>query len=75
MTGGNDKTVRIFDVEKTTAKPTSWDHGTKITRACYSADSKQIITGDTEGLLRVWDVASGKVAKKIQLPAAVSCKV
>lgn len=71
-TGGNDKTIRIFDLTKPEADPVTIPHGSAIRKVLWSRDGRQLITGSADKALRVWDVASATCTKEVKLTGEVT---
>lgn len=67
-TGGQDKLLRIFELARVEAGAVKeFAHPKGVRKALWrvSDGGKTIITGCEDGILRVWDVASGTVVKEL----------
>ena len=55
VTGCDDRTVRVWDVD--TAKPIGpvLRHGAGVRMVAFSDDGSQVLTGTTDGKVRFWD--------------------
>ena len=66
MTGGFDKTLRLFDLERPDAAPVEFAGCTsRITKAEFlGEDEMTVVTGEDDGKeVKVWDLRSGSVVK------------
>jgi WD40 repeat protein len=61
VTGGGDKTARVWDVGRGAVVATLPGHQGAVSSAAFSADGSLVATGDAEGAVRVWESASGKL--------------
>jgi WD40 repeat protein/tRNA A-37 threonylcarbamoyl transferase component Bud32 len=59
LTGGADKTTRVWDVATGQPLGAPFEHPEKVTNACWSPDGTRIVTGCHDNQVRVWDVATG----------------
>ncbi|KIJ64825.1 hypothetical protein HYDPIDRAFT_47347, partial [Hydnomerulius pinastri MD-312] len=57
--GGNDKTVRIWDAE--TELLCTLGHESDVTSVHISPDSKRVASGSDDGM-RTWDIETGELA-------------
>jgi WD40 repeat protein len=58
FTGGEDGTVRVWDVETGVEKLTLKGHTGSVTSVAISRDGKRLISGSDDGTVRVWDAVS-----------------
>ncbi|HEX7292750.1 MAG TPA: hypothetical protein VF250_16640 [Conexibacter sp.] len=66
--GGNDGTVRLWDVRTHRGKGLlAPSHRTVIAAVAYSPDGRLLATGGQDGRVRLWDVARGRLDAR-QLP-------
>ena len=47
-------------------------HRTWITAAAFTADGKQVVMGDGDGSIRLWDAETGKEVRRLRVAATVS---
>src|SRR5207247_9691666 len=66
LTGGEDKTMRLWDLEAGKEVRRFEGHEGKVRAVAFSADGKQAASGCVLGdaNLRVWDVETGKEVSK-----------
>jgi hypothetical protein len=65
---GHAGEVRIWDVQRTPAKPLATIHGHKdaILSVAFSPDGSTIATGSYDKLVKVWDAATGKELRTLK---------
>lgn len=71
-TGGGDKLIRVFTVAGITSasEPAlSMPHPDKIRRLLWAPNDTHIVTGSEEGILRLWNVATGACDKTLTVGA------
>lgn len=69
----DDGTIRIWDVDKGTETQTMTLSDRSVVNAlAWAKDGKQLITGDTNGALLVWDPQTGKQQKKTMDQGAIA---
>lgn len=56
VTGGEDKTVRVWDVTSGKALRSFQGHMTKVTAVAVRADGRQVASASDDGAVRVWDL-------------------
>jgi WD40 repeat protein len=64
---GEPKVVKIFELQKGNLVSTLKGHDDKVMLAVFSPDQKAVATLDGAGTIRIWDVATTKVPKRIEL--------
>ncbi|KAF9347819.1 hypothetical protein BGX26_000736, partial [Mortierella sp. AD094] len=57
--GGDDKTVRLWNVETGNCIHTLQGHSKKVTKVIYSPKGDQIASGDDDGTILLWDTRTG----------------
>jgi WD40 repeat protein len=62
VSGGQDGTVRVWDVASGAERLKFEGHSGDVLAASFSPDMKLIASGGRDGTLRLWDVASGRPA-------------
>ena len=63
--GGNDKTVRVWDTTDGTLKMTLIGHGRDISSVLFSRDGRLLFTGSYDKTIRVWNLSTGKEIRKL----------
>lgn len=64
--GAEDKTVKVWDIEKKTTKHTFVGHDLDIYSLDFSSDGRLIVSGSGDKTARVWDMEKGKVRSLLQ---------
>ncbi|KAL2915354.1 hypothetical protein HK105_205219 [Polyrhizophydium stewartii] len=64
-TGGYDKVVRLFDVERGMVAKTFSGHQLSISKAIFSPLGNLIISGSKDNTIKFWDIISGLCIKTI----------
>ena len=59
-TGGEDKTIRLWDVATGQELSTLKGHTDEINAVAFSPDGKRLATGSSDRTIKLWDVASGR---------------
>ena len=59
VSGGEDKTVQLWDTEKRTKHATLKGHREWVTAVAFSADGKTVASGDAGKVIKLWDVNTG----------------
>jgi len=72
LTGGQDKILRIYDLQDPTAAPTELSGHTNTIKTALYTDQNTILSGGQDNTLRIWDTRSGEEVKKIELSSNVS---
>ncbi|KAL1482886.1 hypothetical protein MTO96_013390 [Rhipicephalus appendiculatus] len=73
LTGSNDKSLRIFDINKTDADPTLMKgHTSAIKKVLFLQDEKRIVSASDDKTVRFWDYMSGTEVGKLELSSAPS---
>ncbi|KDO29858.1 hypothetical protein SPRG_19737 [Saprolegnia parasitica CBS 223.65] len=57
--GTSQKSVHVLDVR--TGLASSWGHDAMVNSLYVTSDGQQLITGDSKGWVKTWDVRAGKV--------------
>ena len=58
--GSEDKTVRLWNIEKRSKHATLTGHKEWITAVAFSADGKTVASGDAGKVIKLWDVGTGR---------------
>ncbi|KAH8030954.1 hypothetical protein HPB51_012422 [Rhipicephalus microplus] len=73
LTGSNDKSLRIFDINKTDSDPTVMKgHTSAIKKVLFLQDEKRVVSASDDKTVRFWDCVSGTEVGKLELPSAPS---
>jgi mono/diheme cytochrome c family protein len=64
--GGEDRTVRVWDVASGKERLRLEGHADEVTAVAFSADGRHLISGSGDRTVRVWDVTSGKELRRFQ---------
>jgi WD40 repeat protein len=67
LTGGADKTVRLWDAETGQALQTLDDHEGELLFVAWNGDGRQVLTADLAGMVRLWDVTGSKIVERFKL--------
>jgi WD40 repeat protein len=60
LTGGKDKTIKLFEFPSGRYIRTFAGHLGEITGLTFSPDGKYILSASTDGTTRLWDISTGK---------------
>eukprot|EP00742_Colponemidia_sp_Colp-10_P005419 GILJ01005791.1.p1 GENE.GILJ01005791.1~~GILJ01005791.1.p1 ORF type:complete len:646 (-),score=96.73 GILJ01005791.1:200-2086(-) len=63
VTGGYDKTVRLFDVRTGALVRTFAGHTSSVSRALFNPHGNLIISGSKDSTIKFWDIVSGVCIK------------
>ncbi|MHB8124354.1 MAG: WD40 repeat domain-containing protein [Desulfitobacteriaceae bacterium] len=66
ITGGKDKTAKLWSIETGECIQTLEGHGGYIKSAVFSADSQFVVTGSNDSTAKIWDVNSGECIKTLE---------
>ena len=73
MTGGQEKTLQIFDLEKPEAESIKLEgHTQSVKKALWSSDDSLIISGGQDQQLLFWDTRTLKPVKTVSTKAPVT---
>jgi len=73
LTAGQDKTLRIFDMNKTDSDPQLMEgHTQSVKTALWCKDQTMIISGGGDNVIKVWDSITLKEAKSIPVKASIT---
>ena len=60
VSGGEDKTVQLWNIEKRSKQVTFKTHKEWVTAVAFSADGKTVASGDAGKIIKLWDVLTGR---------------
>jgi serine/threonine protein kinase len=69
---GEDKTVRLWDVETGKELHRLEGHAGRASCVCFTPDGRHVVSGSDDKTVRVWEVASGKEVRRFQHNEAIS---
>jgi len=73
LTAGQDKILRIFDLNKPEAEPQLMEgHSESVKQALLCKDQNIIVSGGGDNVLKVWDVRSLQTVKSIPLKSSIT---
>eukprot|EP00037_Helgoeca_nana_P008541 m.76126 g.76126 ORF g.76126 m.76126 type:complete len:322 (+) comp19005_c0_seq1:19-984(+) len=64
-TGGDDETVKVFDVRSTPDYKFSFDHGSPVTCVALHPNQFELISGDQDGKIVRWDLRANNCAEHL----------
>ena len=72
-TGGDDKTIKLWEVSTKKVIKTLKGHISEVTAVAFSPDGKYIVSGDKEedSSLKLWEVSSGREVRSLEGQLAV----
>jgi WD40 repeat protein len=59
ISGGEDRIVRIWDIEKRAEIQTLVGHKSQVLSVAFSPDGKRVVSGDKDKTIMVWDAIDG----------------
>jgi WD40 repeat protein len=68
-TGGDDRTIRIWDVATATEQRVLRGHTDRIEALAFSPDGARLASASGDGTVRVWDPATGNSVYSFTLPS------
>ena len=61
VSGSNDNTVRLWDVNTAKSIATLMKHTGQVTSVAYSPNGRTLTSGSTDGTVHLWDIDTGKL--------------
>jgi WD40 repeat protein len=74
-TGGDDRTIRIWDVATATEQRVLTGHTDRISALAFSPDGARLASASGDGTVRVWDPATGNSVYSFTLPSKLAEQV
>jgi small GTP-binding protein len=75
VSASNDKTIRLWDLEKEVCSATITGHKNAIWATSITVDGKKIISGSHDNTIRIWDAKIGKCLHIFDEPSAFTCDI
>ena len=72
VSGGEDKTVRLWDVESGKEIRRFDSHKDRITGVCFTPDGLHVVSGSGDKTVRLWKAASGEEIRRFEHSGSVS---
>ncbi|MCI0354595.1 MAG: TIR domain-containing protein, partial [Acidobacteria bacterium] len=66
LTGANDKTVRLWDVETGRCLRVLEGHTGKVRGVAWSGDQRRALSGSADNTVRLWDVETGRCLRVLE---------
>ena len=66
--GGQDSTVRLWDVAERTVTASLEEHEGVVSAVAWSPDGNRVATGSSDGRLRIWNTANGTLLATLTEP-------
>ena len=73
LSGSGDKSVRLWDWKDAQLLKTLRGHTGEITSVCMTGSRRQVISGSTDGTVRVWNSDTGRCEKILDGPPNWHC--
>jgi hypothetical protein len=64
--GGEDKTVRVWDVETGAELHRLEGHTERVVCLCFCPDGRHVVSGSGDKTLRMWDITTGKETRRFE---------
>jgi hypothetical protein len=69
--GGDDKTVRVWDVGTGAELHKLEGHAERVVCLCFCPDGRHVVSGSADKTLRMWDITTGKETRRFEGHTAV----
>jgi serine/threonine-protein kinase len=66
VSGGDDKTLRLWDVETGKELRAFTGHESGLTGVAFSPDGRRALSGSWDGTVRLWDLQSGRLLHRLK---------
>lgn len=66
LTGSNDKTVRLWDLEKGRCLRELGGHTNEVLSVAFSADQRRALSGSIDNTARLWDLSTGRCLRALK---------
>jgi WD40 repeat protein len=75
VSGSDDKTVKIWDLETGACRATLNGHTEEVNSVAIMPDGRRILSVSDDGFIRVWDAADGKAVASWKASEGLVCSV
>jgi WD40 repeat protein len=65
-TGGEDRTVRLWDVTTRQEQAVLRGHGARVERLAFAPSGKALASGDAEGVVKVWEIDQRRLERTLE---------
>jgi WD40 repeat protein len=65
LSGGGDKTLKLFDLETIAELRTFIGHASSVSSVAFSANGRQIVSAGSDNAMRIWNAATGELLVSI----------
>lgn len=72
LTGSSDKSIRMWDIHKGACVRLFTGHARGVVALAISPNGRHLASGDLAGVVKIWDIAEGKLLKSLSCETATS---
>jgi WD40 repeat protein len=65
VSGGQDETVRIWNVATGTVEKTLTGHENRVNSVAFSPDGRRVVSGSNDKTIKIWNTATGALEKTL----------